>query len=77
MAGKTSVTMERDNCISCGNCWSTCPDFFEESPDDGKSQVVMKFRAGDGISEGDAPEDLDACVRSAADGCPAEVIHIG
>jgi ferredoxin len=77
MAGKTHVTMERDNCISCGNCWTTCPEFFEASPDDGQSQVVVKFRTGDGFAEGDAPEDLDECVRSAAEGCPADVIHVG
>ncbi|MBM4248746.1 MAG: ferredoxin [Euryarchaeota archaeon] len=77
MAGKAHVTLERDNCISCGNCWSTCPDFFEESPEDGRSQVAMKHRSGEGLSEGDAPEDQDECVRSAAEGCPAEVIHIG
>jgi ferredoxin len=77
MAGNTRVTMDRDNCISCGNCWSTCPDFFEANPDDGQSHVQMKFRIGDSLAEGDAPEDLDECVRSAAEGCPADVIHIG
>jgi len=77
MAGKTRVTMERENCISCGNCWTVCPDFFEENSDDAQSQIMAKFRFGDSLAEGDAPEDIDDCVRTAAEGCPAEVIHIG
>jgi ferredoxin len=76
MAGKTNVTMERENCIMCGNCWSTCPEFFDESPEDGHSQVVLKFRVGDNPAEGDAPEELEECVKTAAEGCPADVIHV-
>jgi ferredoxin len=77
MAGKTRVMMERENCISCGNCWTVCPDFFEENADDAQSQVQMKYRIGDSLAEGDAPEELEECVKSAAEGCPADVIHIG
>ncbi len=77
MAGKTNVTMERENCISCGNCWTVCPDFFEENGDDAQSQIMMKFRIADSLAEGEAPEELEECVKSAAEGCPAEVIHIG
>lgn len=77
MAGKTRVTMDRENCISCGNCWTTCPEFFEESPDDGQSHIVVKYRVADNEAEGEAPEELEDCVRGAAEGCPAEVIHAG
>jgi ferredoxin len=76
MAGKTRVTMDRENCISCGNCWSSCPEFFDESPEDGHSQVVLKFRVADNTAEGDAPEELEECVHTAAEGCPADVIHV-
>ena len=76
MAGKTSVTMDRESCIMCGNCWTTCPEFFEESPEDGHSQVVAKYRVADNPAEGEAPEELDDCVHAAAEGCPAYVIQI-
>jgi ferredoxin len=76
MAGKTRVTMDRDSCISCGNCWTSCPEFFDTSPEDGQSQVVLKFRVADNPAEGDAPEEMEECVKTAAEGCPADVIHV-
>lgn len=69
------VTIGRDGCISCGACWTNCPEFFEENPDDNFSQVVEKYRAG-GLGEGEAPDDLVDCVMQAADNCPVQVIHI-
>jgi ferredoxin len=69
------VTIDRDGCISCANCWTVCPDVFEENPDDAKSQVVERYRGGE-PGEGDAPEDLAACVRQAADECPVVVITV-
>lgn len=33
------VTIDRDECISCGACYEDCPEFFEENPDDDWSQV--------------------------------------
>lgn len=74
MAG-VKVTLDRDECISCGACWADCPEFFEEG-DDGLSQVVEQYRAGGSLAEGLAPEDLADCVRSAAEGCPVDVIHV-
>jgi len=73
---KCKVTMNRDNCASCGNCWTTCPDFFEQSTEDGLSQVTGKYRSGDFLTEGDAPENLEESVRQAAESCPADVIHV-
>lgn len=71
-----SVTIERDTCVSCGSCYEVCPDFFEENPDDSFSQVKKKFRKGDNIGEGDAPDEMADCVRDAADLCPVEIIHV-
>jgi ferredoxin len=76
MSDKLAVSIDRDECISCATCWETCPDFFEENPDDGFSQIVEKYRAGDNPGEGRAPEELEDCVREAADDCPVEIIHI-
>jgi ferredoxin len=70
------VTIDRDECISCATCWATCPEFFEENPDDGFSQVVAQYRVGGDPGEGEAPGELEDCVTDAADGCPVEIIHI-
>lgn len=70
------VTIDRDNCISCEACWTTCPEFFEENPDDGFSQVVEAYRVGGSLAVGQAPAELSDCVQDAANGCPVEVIHV-
>jgi bacterioferritin-associated ferredoxin len=31
---------------SCGACWESFPEFFEENLDDGFSQVVEKYGSG-------------------------------
>ncbi|NLE75710.1 MAG: ferredoxin [Chloroflexi bacterium] len=74
MAG-FKVTIDRDECISCGACWADCPDFFEEG-DDGLCQVLEQYRTDDNVGEGVAPAELEDCVRSAAEGCPVEAIHV-
>ena len=71
-----SVTIERDTCVSCGSCYETCPDFFEENPEDSFSQIKEKFRKNGSISEGEAPPDMADCVRDAADLCPVTIIHV-
>lgn len=70
------MTIDRDGCISCGACWVTCPEFFEENPDDGFSQVVEAYRAGNDPAAGNVPAELTNCVEDAVDGCPVEVIHL-
>jgi len=69
------VVIDRDGCISCGACWGSCPEFFEENPDDNFSQVVEKYRSG-GLGEGKALDDLIDCVIKASEDCPVEVIHV-
>jgi ferredoxin len=76
MADKLKVSIDRDDCISCAVCWSDCPDFFQENPDDGQSQILEQYRTGGNPGQGEAPEDLADCVRSAAENCPVEVIHV-
>jgi ferredoxin len=49
------VTIDREGCISCANCWTVCPDVFEENPEDARSRVVERYRSGAGPGEGDAP----------------------
>lgn len=71
-----NVIIDRANCTSCSTCWETCPDFFEENPDDAFSQVKEKFRLNGNIAEGSVPQDLEACVTGAADSCPVQIISI-
>lgn len=70
------VTIDRDGCISCAQCWTTCPEFFEENPDDGRSRVSAKYGLEGKLEAGDVPQDLEECVQSAAEGCPVQVIHV-
>ena len=75
------VTIDREGCISCAACWTTCPDFFEENPEDGRSQVIAAFRPegkpGEGtVGEGTVPQGKEECVTNAAEGCPVQVIHL-
>ncbi len=76
MVGGTRVTIDREGCISCGICWNTCPDFFEENPNDTKSQVIEGYRTDASPAEGMAPPELLASVREAAEGCPVSVIAV-
>jgi ferredoxin len=71
------VTIEREECISCGACWGECPDFFEEDPDDHLSRVVAKYRLEGDVAAGEAPPDLGPCVSQAAESCPVAIIHVG
>ena len=70
------VVIDRDGCISCGACWSACPDVFEENAEDGLSQIVEQYRTDGNNAEGEVPAELESCATEGADGCPVEVIHI-
>jgi ferredoxin len=72
----SKVTIDRDSCISCASCWTECPSFFEENPDDSFSMVKEQFRKGKEINVGEAPEDLAVCVQQAADLCPVQIIQV-
>jgi len=67
---KFLVEHDRNGCIMCGACAAACPKFWEMG-DDGKS--VLKGNRGNKLQV--AEKDLE-CNRSAADNCPANVIHI-
>lgn len=73
---EVNVSIDRDECTLCAVCWETCPDFFEANPEDGMTQVVEKYRKGDSLSDGSAPESLRSCITEAAENCPVEIIHV-
>ncbi len=70
------VTIDRDGCISCGACYSACGEFFEPNPDDDLTQVVEQYRTGGNLGEGQAPDDMESCVKEGEQVCPVEVIHV-
>lgn len=58
------VEVDPELCISCGACIDTCPEIFEWGEDD---KAVA--------SEDDVPDELEACVHEAVEGCPTEAIR--
>uniref|UniRef100_A0A7C1PBU3 Ferredoxin n=1 Tax=Thermofilum pendens TaxID=2269 RepID=A0A7C1PBU3_THEPE len=73
---KFKVTIDRDQCISDMACVSLCPEVFEMNEEDGKSQIVVKYRTGSDPGEGVVPGELEDCVKSAAEACPVSIIHV-
>ncbi len=71
-----NISIDRDDCISCGSCWTICPDFFQQNPDDDFSEVVEKYRVGGDNAKGEAPPQLEELVKEAADACPVGIIHM-
>ena len=57
--------IEREGCISCGLCASTCPDVFRMA-DDGLAEVYVD----------EVPEEHEDHVIEARDGCPVSVISV-
>jgi ferredoxin len=70
------VSVDRDQCISCGVCWSECPELFEAASDDGMCRITEKYRAGGDIAKGEAPETLRDSAKAAAEGCPVSIISV-
>ena len=70
------VTIEREDCISCGQCWGSCPEFFIEDAEDGLSSISEKYRIAGKVDEGSAPDRFEACLKEAEETCPAEVIRV-
>ena len=40
----TTITIDRDNCISCGMCWDTCPEVYEQNAADSQSQILSSWQ---------------------------------
>ncbi|MFH0968861.1 MAG: ferredoxin [Methanobacteriota archaeon] len=70
------IKIERKECTTCGSCWDTCSEVFEENPDDSFSQIVEKFRINGNIAEGIPDPKLEECAQDAADACPVAIIEI-
>jgi len=70
------VVIDRSSCTSCSTCWETCPEFFEQDPDDSFSRVIETFRINGDKSQGTTLPEAEACVQDAADLCPVQIIRI-
>lgn len=57
--------IDRDGCISCGLCASTCPEVFRMG-DDGPAEVYVD----------PVPSDLEDSALEARDNCPVSVISV-
>ena len=77
MSDKIKVTIDRDDCIMCGACWSECPEVFEAGLDDGLSQIVEAYQVSGDPAVGEIPADLEECATNGAEVCPVEIIHVG
>lgn len=69
------VSINRDNCISCGNCWAVCGEVFEQNKKDLHSEIVKKYRVKDNLGEGVVTKKLK-CVKDVEINCPVQVIHV-
>jgi len=73
---KIKVWIDRDECIADMVCVSLCGEVFEMNEEDGKTQIIEKYRVDpNNLAEGVVPEDLEDCVSSAAESCPTSIIH--
>lgn len=59
------ATIDREGCISCGLCASTCPEVFQMA-DDGRAEVYAD----------PVPESAEDASKEARDNCPVSVITV-
>lgn len=57
--------IDRDGCISCGLCASTCPEVFRMDDED-LAEVYVDV----------IPEEVEDMAQEAAESCPVSVINI-
>ncbi len=59
------ASIDRDGCIACELCTSSCPEVFRMA-DDGLAEVYVD----------EVPEDAQECAKEAEEGCPVSVIKV-
>lgn len=53
------IAIDRNDCTSCTSCWNTCPEIFEEDPDDGLSRIIEKYQTSGDPANGEIPDDYE------------------
>ncbi len=71
-----NVTIDRMACVSCGACWNTCPELFDQNHCDSLSEIVEEYRFNGDRGEGIAPDCFCCCAQEAACLCPVHIIQI-
>lgn len=69
------ITVDREGCIECGVCESTCPDIFELKNSE-KARIKENLRMNGNPAKGEVGDDLAPCAREASDACPVSVISV-
>jgi len=68
------VEINRDDCISCGVCYGSDPDHFEEG-EEGKSKVI-KGQTNTSNSSGTFKDEGFDKAKEAESSCPVSVIKV-
>lgn len=68
---KIKVSINKENCLSCGSCYATSPEVFEMDPADGKAKITQAF---DGIEVTD-PAMIEQ-IKNTAALCPNGAIVV-
>jgi ferredoxin len=59
------ASIDRDGCIACELCTTTCPEVFRMA-DDGLAEVYVD----------EVPQESEDLAKEAEDGCPTSVIKV-
>lgn len=70
------IFIKRDECISCGACWSTSPEVYEQNSEDAKSEIVSELRVEGDNAAGIVEGDLLETAQQGADSCPIQIITV-
>lgn len=65
--------VQKDECIACGACGATAPEIFDYD-DEGYAENIFSGDANTGTVA--IPENLEADLMDAAEGCPTEAIKV-
>ncbi|MHA1303428.1 MAG: ferredoxin [Candidatus Heimdallarchaeaceae archaeon] len=71
---KYKITIQKDECIGCGACYSHDPVHFD-SDDEGYA-IVKDGTTTDELSEGIFTDDDINDAKDAAESCPVEIIDV-
>ena len=63
---KMKASIDRDGCIACELCATTCPEVFRMA-DDGLAEVHVD----------EVPEGAEESAKESEEGCPTSVITVG
>ena len=68
------ITIKRDDCIQCGNCYHLDPDHFEH--DENYTSKVVNGETTEETSSGYFYDDKITLARQAEEECPVNIITV-